>query len=99
MAATVHDRIRESVIIMVGELCAFLAPTDPRIPHVINKLMAALGTPSEQVRPVGQQHGCVWGMGGRRIALTTGPGREIVHLGPSRRRGLPACAGEDHQRR
>ena len=46
----VHDRIRESVIIMVGELCAFLAPTDPRVPHIINKLMAALATPSEQVQ-------------------------------------------------
>jgi hypothetical protein len=50
MAWSVHDRIRESVILMVGELCAFLAPTDARVPHVINRLMAALSTPSEQVR-------------------------------------------------
>ena len=46
----VHDRIREAVILLVGELCAFLASTDPRIPHVINRLLAALGTPSEQVQ-------------------------------------------------
>eukprot|EP00123_Amoebidium_parasiticum_P018627 comp24257_c0_seq1/m.44983 comp24257_c0_seq1/g.44983 ORF comp24257_c0_seq1/g.44983 comp24257_c0_seq1/m.44983 type:complete len:2647 (-) comp24257_c0_seq1:496-8436(-) len=49
-ASEVHDHIRESVIICVGSLAKHLAPTDPKIPPTINKLVAALKTPSQQVQ-------------------------------------------------
>ena len=49
-ASEVHDRIRESVIVLLGELGQFLKSDDPRIPNIVSKLVAALSTPSEQVQ-------------------------------------------------
>jgi len=49
-ASEVHDRVRESVILLVGELAAFLAPTDPKVPSVLKQLLGTLTTPSEQVQ-------------------------------------------------
>ncbi|EWY91187.1 hypothetical protein FOYG_08391 [Fusarium oxysporum NRRL 32931] len=44
------DRVNEAVIIMYGALARHLSPGDPKIPIVIDRLMATLSTPSETVQ-------------------------------------------------
>ncbi|KAG5773132.1 hypothetical protein H9Q72_000948 [Fusarium xylarioides] len=44
------DRVNEAVIIMYGALARHLSPGDPKIPIVIDRLVATLSTPSETVQ-------------------------------------------------
>ncbi|KAF5004352.1 hypothetical protein FDECE_9156 [Fusarium decemcellulare] len=44
------DRVNEAVIIMYGALARHLTPGDPKIPTVIDRLVATLSTPSETVQ-------------------------------------------------
>ncbi|KAM0542013.1 hypothetical protein ACHAPJ_012988 [Fusarium lateritium] len=44
------DRVNEAVIIMYGALARHLSPGDPKIPVVIDRLVATLSTPSETVQ-------------------------------------------------
>ncbi|KAF9775456.1 hypothetical protein IL306_006435 [Fusarium sp. DS 682] len=44
------DRVNEAVIIMYGALARHLSPGDPKIPTVIDRLVATLSTPSETVQ-------------------------------------------------
>ncbi|TPX16558.1 uncharacterized protein E0L32_003852 [Thyridium curvatum] len=44
------DRVNEAVIIMYGALARHLKPGDAKIPVVIERLIATLGTPSETVQ-------------------------------------------------
>ena len=44
------DRVNEAVIIMYGALARHLNPGDPKIPIVIDRLVATLSTPSETVQ-------------------------------------------------
>ncbi|CAI4214985.1 unnamed protein product [Parascedosporium putredinis] len=44
------DRVNEAVVIMYGALARHLKPTDPKLPVVIDRLVATLGTPSETVQ-------------------------------------------------
>ncbi|KAI9203244.1 armadillo-type protein [Polychytrium aggregatum] len=46
----VHDRIRESVVILLGTLAQHLDASDPIIPVVVDKLIETLRTPSEMVQ-------------------------------------------------
>ncbi|CAM1500851.1 Fc.00g100130.m01.CDS01 [Cosmosporella sp. VM-42] len=46
----VADRVKEAVIIMYGALARHLNPGDPKIPVVIDRLVATLSTPSETVQ-------------------------------------------------
>ncbi|KAI8816085.1 armadillo-type protein [Fimicolochytrium jonesii] len=48
--SAVHDRIRESCVILLGTLAQHLESTDHMIPEVIAKLMETLKTPSENVQ-------------------------------------------------
>ncbi|OLY81848.1 Translational activator GCN1 [Smittium mucronatum] len=45
-----HDRMRESVIVLLGTLAGHLKSGDPRIPSVLRNLVASLHTPSESVQ-------------------------------------------------
>lgn len=45
-----HDRIRESVVILLGATAKHLEPSDPRIPTIVDKLLETLRTPSEPVQ-------------------------------------------------
>ncbi|OMJ22814.1 Translational activator GCN1 [Smittium culicis] len=45
-----HDRMRESVIVLLGTLAGHLDSGDPRIPGVLKNLAASLHTPSESVQ-------------------------------------------------
>ncbi|KAL2911529.1 translational activator of GCN4 [Polyrhizophydium stewartii] len=49
-ASETHDRIREGVVILLGTVAQHLDATDPRIPEVVDKLIATLETPSELVQ-------------------------------------------------
>ncbi|KAF4636926.1 hypothetical protein G7Y89_g1156 [Cudoniella acicularis] len=44
------DRVNEAVIIMYGALARHLAPGDPRVPKVVDRLLETLSTPSEAVQ-------------------------------------------------
>jgi len=44
------DRVNEAVVIMYGALARHLKPADPKIPIVIQRLLATLSTPSETVQ-------------------------------------------------
>ncbi|KAK8092029.1 eIF-2-alpha kinase activator GCN1 [Apiospora hydei] len=44
------DRVNEAVIVMYGALARHLKPGDSKIPVVIERLLATLGTPSEAVQ-------------------------------------------------
>ncbi|KAF4976900.1 hypothetical protein FZEAL_6502, partial [Fusarium zealandicum] len=44
------DRVNEAVIIMYGALARHLNPGDPKIPTVVDRLVATLSTPSETVQ-------------------------------------------------
>lgn len=44
------DRVNEAVIIMYGALARHLNPGDPKIPIVVDRLVATLSTPSETVQ-------------------------------------------------
>lgn len=44
------DYIKEAVIILFGRVARHMPPTDARIPIVVNRLVEALKTPSEQVQ-------------------------------------------------
>ncbi|KAI1181959.1 armadillo-type protein [Nemania serpens] len=44
------DRVNEAVIIMYGALARHLKPGDPKIPGVLERLLATLSTPSETVQ-------------------------------------------------
>lgn len=44
------DYIKEAVVILLGRVARHLAPTDTRIPVIINRLVEALRTPAEQVQ-------------------------------------------------
>ncbi|KAK8057620.1 eIF-2-alpha kinase activator GCN1 [Apiospora saccharicola] len=44
------DRVNEAVIVMYGALARHLKPGDAKIPIVIERLLATLGTPSEAVQ-------------------------------------------------
>ncbi|KAK8076513.1 eIF-2-alpha kinase activator GCN1 [Apiospora phragmitis] len=44
------DRVNEAVIVMYGALARHLKPGDAKIPVVIERLLATLGTPSEAVQ-------------------------------------------------
>jgi hypothetical protein len=44
------DQIKEAVIILLGRAARHLAPTDPKIPAIIDRLLEALKTPAEQVQ-------------------------------------------------
>ncbi|GMF97863.1 binding protein [[Candida] boidinii] len=46
----VQDKIKESVIILYGSLARHLDSTDPRIKEIIDRLIVALSTPSENVQ-------------------------------------------------
>ncbi|KJE95363.1 hypothetical protein CAOG_08919 [Capsaspora owczarzaki ATCC 30864] len=45
-----HDRIRESVVVLLGSLARHLDASDPKIPPIFAKLVSALETPSQQVQ-------------------------------------------------
>ncbi|KAI8814624.1 armadillo-type protein [Cladochytrium replicatum] len=49
-ASETHDRIRESVVILLGTSAQHLAATDSTIPQVVSKLVQTLKTPSEPVQ-------------------------------------------------
>jgi hypothetical protein len=44
------DQIKEAVIILLGRAARHLAPTDQKIPDIIDRLIEALKTPAEQVQ-------------------------------------------------
>ncbi|KAI0842344.1 translational activator GCN1 [Hypoxylon sp. FL0890] len=44
------DRVNEAVIVMYGALARHLKPGDPKIPVVLERLLATLSTPSEAVQ-------------------------------------------------
>lgn len=46
----VHDRIRESVVILYGALACHLKPSDGRVIKVVDRLIATLDTPNEFVQ-------------------------------------------------
>lgn len=46
----VHDRIRESVVILYGDLACHLKPSDPRVTNIIDRLLSTLDTPNEFVQ-------------------------------------------------
>lgn len=46
----VHDRIRESVVIIYGALACHLKPSDPRVTEIIDRLISTLDTPNEFVQ-------------------------------------------------
>lgn len=48
--SSTHDRIRENVVILLGNLAQHLDPTKSTIPDVISKLVDTLKTPSEPVQ-------------------------------------------------
>ncbi|KAJ1972291.1 translational activator of GCN4, partial [Dimargaris xerosporica] len=45
-----HDYIRENVVVLYGGLACYLPTKDPRVTQAVDKLMAALATPSEPVQ-------------------------------------------------
>ncbi|KAJ1984050.1 translational activator of GCN4 [Dimargaris verticillata] len=45
-----HDYIRENVVVLYGGLACYLPAKDPRVTQAVDKLMAALATPSEPVQ-------------------------------------------------
>lgn len=49
-SSSAGDRLNEAVIIMYGALARHLAPKDPKIPVVVERLLATLSTPSETVQ-------------------------------------------------
>ena len=49
-ASAEHDAIRESVVVVMGALAQHLDKTDPKVPAIVNLLVTALSTPSEQVQ-------------------------------------------------
>ncbi|KAL1515351.1 hypothetical protein AB1Y20_001981 [Prymnesium parvum] len=46
----VHDRIRQGVVLYMGSLAKHIPPDDPKVAQVVERLMSALGTPSESVQ-------------------------------------------------
>ncbi|KAF9179251.1 translational activator of GCN4 [Haplosporangium sp. Z 11] len=46
----IHDRIRESAVILFGALARHLDPSSPKIPSAVQKLIETLNTPSEPVQ-------------------------------------------------
>ncbi len=48
--STTQDRVREAVIIMYGALAQHLSSEDQRLLKIVNKLIATLDTPSEDVQ-------------------------------------------------
>jgi hypothetical protein len=49
-ATETGDQIKEAVVILFGRLAQHLGASDPRIPSIVNRLVEALKTPSEQVQ-------------------------------------------------
>ncbi|KAF5374683.1 hypothetical protein D9615_008940 [Tricholomella constricta] len=49
-ATETDDHIKEAVIIFFGRVARHLDPSDPRIPGIVDRLVEALKTPSEQVQ-------------------------------------------------
>ncbi|KAL9095414.1 MAG: hypothetical protein Q9165_002285 [Trypethelium subeluteriae] len=45
-----QDQVNEAVIILYGAVARHLAPSDPKLPKVIARLLATLSTPSETVQ-------------------------------------------------
>lgn len=46
----VHDIVRQSAVVLLGALAKHLEKTDPKIPGIIDTLLATLSTPSEEVQ-------------------------------------------------
>ncbi|KAK7937977.1 eIF-2-alpha kinase activator GCN1 [Apiospora aurea] len=57
------DRVNEAVIVMYGALARHLKPGDSKIPVVIERLLATLGTPSEAVHYAAKR-GAAYGLAG-----------------------------------
>ncbi|KAL7748666.1 translational activator of GCN4 [Sorochytrium milnesiophthora] len=51
-----HDHIREAVVILLGAAAKYLAPTDKRLPGIIDKLVDTLRTPSQAVQQAVGNH-------------------------------------------
>ncbi|KAF7294474.1 TOG domain-containing protein [Mycena kentingensis (nom. inval.)] len=49
-ATETGDQIKEAVVILFGRLARHLDATDPRVPSIVDRLVEALKTPSEQVQ-------------------------------------------------
>jgi HEAT repeat protein len=45
-----YDAVRQSVVILMGSLARHLDPSDPRVKPIVNRLLNALTTPSQQVQ-------------------------------------------------
>ena len=45
-----NDHVKEGLVILIGRISRHLEPRDPRIPAVIDRLVKAIETPSEQVQ-------------------------------------------------
>lgn len=45
-----YDAVRQSVVILMGSLAKHLDKSDPKVKPIVAKLIAALSTPSQQVK-------------------------------------------------